>query len=390
MDAPARAALAGALGGAALALLYVTLRERRDAAAAAAAAEEEEAEEAEGNAAERLPPRGARRAAAPVASKGVLRAGKVAVITGAANGIGRAVALRCAALRMRLLLADLSPEELERVRRECIAGGASTEHVMVQRTDVSREVEVLALREVAYRQFGRVHLLLNNAGIGNYGGSSAVDGDIERWRQTLAVNFWGVLYGCQFFGERMLAQGEPGVIVNTGSKQGITCPPGDTAYNASKAAVKVLTEGLQHTLRSVPSYDSAPINAFFLVPGWTVSMIGTKAKQRALGDAFDASSAQDEQSYDGNRDPEFITQMFAERGAWTADQVAAELFGAIEAGGPFYILCEDNETTTEMDNFRIQWAADDIIFRRAPLSRWADEHRVEYQEKAAALPPPLR
>ena len=112
-------------------------------------------------------------------------------------------------------------------------------------TDVSRLDAVEALRDVAYATFGEVAVLMNNAGTSPGGGPYE---HIDRWRKVLEVNLWGVINGVQTFAPRMLAQQTACVIVNTGSKQGITCPPGDTAYNVSKAGVKVLTEALAHRL----------------------------------------------------------------------------------------------------------------------------------------------
>merc|ERR550525_2162251 len=132
------------------------------------------------------------------------------------------------------------------------------------------------------------------------------------------VNFWGVVHGCQIFAPDMIASGEKCVIVNTGSKQGITAPPGDTAYNVSKTSVKVFTEALQHTLRSTPNCQ---VNAFLLVPGWTITMIATKANQRLQGSAWDPKTAQDERGYDGEVDRANAEKKLVARGAWTAKQV---------------------------------------------------------------------
>ena len=152
----------------------------------------------------------------------------------------------------------------------------------------------------------------------------------------------GVVHGCQAFGQAMVDQGTKAVIVNTGSKQGITMPPGDTAYNVSKSGVKTLTEGLQHTLRETPN---CKVNAFLLVPGWTITMIGTKGNQRLQGSEWDPSKAQDERSYDGVHDPNVAREKLEARGAWPADKVVDRMMGAVNSGAPFYIICPDNETT---------------------------------------------
>ena len=121
--------------------------------------------------------------------------------------------------------------------------------------DVSDLSAVLAFKKAVYAAFGEVALLMNNAGVGDGGG---VFGDPERWRRLIDVNLFGVLNGVQAFGPAMIAQKTPAAIVNTGSKQGITCPPGDTAYNVSKAGVKVVTEALAHELATRRAARSAP------------------------------------------------------------------------------------------------------------------------------------
>ena len=132
--------------------------------------------------------------------------------------------------------------------------------------------DVQRLKQIAYQSFGEVAVLMNNAGIGNGGGPFE---NYERWQRVLSVNLWGVINGAHAFAQAMAAQGTPAAIVNTGSKQGITCPPGDTAYNVSKAGVKVLTEGLAHSLRSIAG---CKVTAHLLIPGhvWT-GITGRKA-----------------------------------------------------------------------------------------------------------------
>merc|ERR1712072_164350 len=215
---------------------------------------------------------------------------------------------------------------------------------------------------------------MNNAAIQNNGNASAIE-FLDRWRAVMDVNFWGVVYGCQIFVPDMIASGEKCVVVNTGSKQGITAPPGDTAYNCSKAAVKTLTEGLQHTLRNTPG---CKVNAFLLVPGWTITMIATNANKRLKGEEWDPATAQDESCYDGVKDREVAQEKLMARGAWPADRVVDECFAAVNTGAPFYIICPDNETTVSQDKGRMQWSADDILFRRQPLSRWSEQYKDEY------------
>jgi NADP-dependent 3-hydroxy acid dehydrogenase YdfG len=114
--------------------------------------------------------------------------------------------------------------------------------------DVSRAEEVSKLEAAVRGRFGGTDLLMNNAGIQP---GSAMFGPAENWQRILGVNLWGVIHGSQIFAPGMIERGRPGLIINTGSKQGITTPPGDPAYNVSKAGVKAFTEALQHELRNV-------------------------------------------------------------------------------------------------------------------------------------------
>jgi NAD(P)-dependent dehydrogenase (short-subunit alcohol dehydrogenase family) len=276
--------------------------------------------------------------------------GRVAVITGGASGIGLAAAKRYAGFGMKVVLADLGGPALDRAAAELAGlakGGKADIHAVA--TDVSVLTDMQRLKQLTYQKFGEVAVLMNNAGVGNGGGPTE---KYERWQKVLGVNLWGVINGVQCFGDAMAAQsaadGRPGLIINTGSKQGITCPPGDTAYNVSKAGVKVLTEGLAHDLRNRPG---CRVTAHLLIPGhaWT----GITGR------------------------PEGAPESAKPKGAWTADQVVDFMLERVAAGG-FYILCPDNEVNHALDSRRIQWAADDIIQDRPALSRWHADFKDQF------------
>ncbi|HUB15273.1 MAG TPA: SDR family NAD(P)-dependent oxidoreductase [Acetobacteraceae bacterium] len=276
-----------------------------------------------------------------------LQAGRVAVITGGASGIGLAAARRFASLGMKLCLADLRQDALDKATAEL--SGAT---VISVPTDVSRMADVEHLKQRAYAEFGEVAVLMNNAGTSPGGGPWD---HYDRWQRVLGVNLWGVINGVHAFTQAMVEQRMPCAIINTGSKQGITCPPGDTAYNVTKAGVKVLTEGLAHALRSI---EGCQVTAHLLVPGSTFT--GMTARGRS------------------EKPP----------GSWTPDQVLDVLLYRM-GNGDFYIICPDNDVSSDVDNRRILWAAEDLIRNRPALSRWHPDYADEFAALLAA-PSPFR
>jgi NAD(P)-dependent dehydrogenase (short-subunit alcohol dehydrogenase family) len=277
----------------------------------------------------------------PTNMHAAIASGRTAVITGGASGIGLAAAVRFASLGLNVVIADLDTAAL-RAAAARISEAGPGEVVTVQ-TDVSRKEDVERLKEKAYQAFGDVAVLMNNAGIGNGGGPFE---NYEGWQRVLATNLWGVINGVHTFAPAMIAQGTPAMVVNTGSKQGITTPPGDTAYNVSKAGVKVITEGLQHVLRNTPG---CRVSAHLLVPGWVHTGLTAPG---------------------GGAKP---------AGAWTPDEIVDVLLERT-GKGDFYIICPDNDVSSALDNKRIAWAAGDITENRVPLSRWHPDYAAAFAD----------
>ncbi|TFK40460.1 NAD-P-binding protein [Crucibulum laeve] len=273
----------------------------------------------------------------------VIHAGRVAVVTGAASGIGKAAAIEFAKLGLKLAIADVEGDKLAQVGKE-LMHIVGEPNVLVVRTDVSKLEEVVSLRDKVYEAWGEVAVLLNNAGIGAKGTSWA---GIDNWHKIFDVNLFGIVNVQQTFVPSMLHQENPSLIINTGSKQGITNPPGNAAYNASKAAVKSLTEGLAYELRERPDSN---VTAHLFIPGWTFT--GLTAA--------------------GGNTPK-------PAGAWTAEETVLYMIDKVRSGD-FYIVVPDNETKREVDQLRIMWAAADVAEGRPALSRWHKNYKALFEE----------
>ncbi|KAI1162650.1 hypothetical protein F5B18DRAFT_623082 [Nemania serpens] len=266
-----------------------------------------------------------------------------AVITGGASGIGLALAKKCIGHGMRVLVADWDEENLE-AARSALGDGAST-----IRVDVGKTEDWPALREKVVEDFGgRLNLVALNAGVSAR--TSFDDADTSGFEKILATNLFGVINGIAALLPLVKAHASassPAAVVITGSKQGITNPPGNPAYNASKAAVKTLAEHLSFDLAA--SHPAAVASVHLLVPGWTWTNLGGAKK--------------------GGEKP---------AAAWTPEQVV-DYLEAKMAQGQFWVLCPDNDVTEDTDRRRILWNADDAVLGRPPLSRWRSEYKGEFQ-----------
>jgi NAD(P)-dependent dehydrogenase (short-subunit alcohol dehydrogenase family) len=267
-----------------------------------------------------------------------MSAHNVAVITGGASGIGLAAATRFAGLGMKVCIADIGAGRLAdaAAKLSSVAKGGADD-IMTAEVDVSSFEDVAGLESAVQKWGGGTDILMNNAGIGPDSNSF---GPLENWQRILNVNLWGIIHGTQAFAPHMIERGRPGLIINTGSKQGITTPPGNPAYNVSKAGVKAMTEALQHELRNT---EGCRISAHLLIPGHVFTGLTSRGRSEKPA------------------------------GAWTAEQTVDFMIGSIDAGD-FYILCPDNDVPRQLDERRMQWAAGDIIENRPALSRWHKDY----------------
>lgn len=270
--------------------------------------------------------------------------GKTAVITGAAEGIGKAIAERAAAEGMNLVLADIHADKLAATVAAFEAQGTP---VIGLRTDVSDAAQVDALADAAFGRFGNVHLLVNNAGV-------AISRPVwettpEDWQWVIGVNLYGVTHGLRSFIPRMMAAGEEGYIVNTASVAGLFSQPGSAAYNASKHAVVAISEGLHFDLM----LRQSKLKVAVLCPAWVKTGIADAERNRTVGEKIDWSKADRVNQYTAK-----FMQQSVENGI-PVEKVANDVFKAI-AEDRFWIL------THQKIKPLIQTRMEDILQERLP------------------------
>ncbi|EPQ62646.1 Bgt-1599 [Blumeria graminis f. sp. tritici] len=287
----------------------------------------------------------------------VFEPGKTAVITGAASGIGLALARKCAGYGMNVIMVDIDAANL------AAAKATMTGPVETVTMDVGKIEDYQALQcKITAEYKGTISLLVLNAGIAQKSNWA----DSSYFENVLQVNLFGIIYGLNSLlplVTRSSSVEAPAAIVMTGSKQGITNPPGNPAYNASKAAVKALAEHLAFDLSKL----SPTTSVHLLVPGWTFTgMTGSAPRQ-------DVTASRREKP----------------AGAWMPEQVV-EYLEAKMREKKFYIICPDNDVNERLDQARISWATNDLVLGRPPLTRWREEWKNESEEwiRHAQFPDP--
>ncbi|MGQ0577732.1 MAG: SDR family oxidoreductase [Betaproteobacteria bacterium] len=247
---------------------------------------------------------------------------RIAVVTGGASGLGRAMALRFAREGMKIVLADVQADALKKTEAEFEHAGIP---VLAVRTDVSKSKDVEALADKAFRTFGGVHILCNNAGVAP--GGTVWEQTEKDWEWTLGVNVWGVIYGIRVFLPRMLEQNAEGHVVNTASVAGLLSLPGMSVYCVSKHAVVTLTECLHHDLVEF----GAKLRASVLCPAYVPTAISDSERNRP------ASLREDREKSPEDLKREAQMRHAVQSGRVSAEQIAEIVLEAIRSE-KFYIL----------------------------------------------------
>ncbi len=272
---------------------------------------------------------------------------KVAVVTGAASGIGRALAGKSAQEGMKVVLADVEESALKQAEEELKASGAE---VLAMRTDVSQAGDVETLAQKAFDTYGAVNLLFNNAGVA--GGTTIWESSLADWQWVLGVNLWGVIHGIHAFVPRMLAQDSEGHIVNTASAFGLVSSSGAGIYKVSKHGVVTLSETLALELAA----RGAKLKASVLCPEWVNTRIMDAERNRPQA----LQNVPEEQ----HMSPEIaamveIGRQLAQAGI-APSRVAETVFDAIRQE-KFYILTHPQHTKQF-----VQLRMEDILQERMP------------------------
>ncbi len=264
-----------------------------------------------------------------------------ALITGAALGIGRSAAAYCAGQGMHVCLVDILGDDLEKAAREAREAANQAGHtenkILPVPLDIADQSAWQALHQQLEQEFGTLNLLMNNA-VTRIG--RGFDASRDQWRQAFETNFWSIVTAVDLFLPQLRKANGKSAIVNVGSKQGITNPPGHPIYNIAKSAIKTYSEQLEHALRTEEEGTATQsVTTHLLVPGWTTT---GRAEHKP--------------------------------GAWLPAQVVERMVQAVD-NGDFYIICPDGEVSESMDKKRIQWGAGDITDNRPPLSRWHQDFK---------------
>ena len=270
--------------------------------------------------------------------------GRVAAVTGAADGIGRAIAEQAAQAGMRVVLADVDRTRLAATAADLERDGAT---VLACPTDVSRAADVEALAEATYARFGACHLVVNNAGVAL--GKPVWEATLADWEWVLGVNLYGVIHGVRAFVPRMLASGEPGHVVNTASIAGLISTPGLGPYNVSKHGVVTLSESLHGDLAA----RGAPIGVSVLCPAWVRTRIAESERHRPAAERTDAAGIDKAAARVGA-----VVVKAVEAGIPPAE-VARATLDAVTSGA-FYIL------THPQTKKAVQIRTEDILSGRPP------------------------
>ena len=271
---------------------------------------------------------------------------RVAVVTGGASGLGRAMALRFARAGMKIVLADVQPDALSKTRVEFEKAGIP---VLAVQTDVSRGADVDALADKAFKTFGGVHVLCNNAGVAP--GGKIWEQTEKDWEWVLGVNVWGVIHGIRAFIPRMIQQNYEGHIVNTASVAGLLSPPGMGSYCVSKHAVVTMSECLHQDL--VVAHSKLGVSV--LCPAYVPTGISDSERNRP------ALLREDRKKSAVDLEHEEQLRHAVQSGRISADQVADIVFQAIETR-KFYILPHQKIKPA------IETRMQDILLEREPTN----------------------